>query len=282
MKNNYDNYIYEEITLEDFAKKFANLTNFDVPSVTDLEGDDVQVLTLDSNGKEVYKDILSFVVKPAVDYHFTDGTIKVTENHTFVEGALEVKAQDHQDFVRVNEPIKVVDIEVADAHTYLANGRLNHNTTSGGKALGFHSTVRVRLNSVGKIKAKQANGKEEIVGVQTEATIIKNRVGPPFKKAQFEIYFNSGIDDVNSWLNILKEYDLLKQSGAWYELVNEETGEVFKFQSKDWKNILIQNDALKTYCYNRICEAVISKYKSESIDPDNLQLDDSDLAGLDE
>lgn len=155
-------------------------------------------------------------------------------------------------------------------------------TTSGGKALGFHSTVRVRLNSVGKIKAKQANGKEEIVGVQTEATIIKNRVGPPFKKAQFEIYFNSGIDDVNSWLNILKEYDLLKQSGAWYELVNEETGEVFKFQSKDWKNILIQNDALKTYCYNRICEAVISKYKSESIDPDNLQLDDSDLAGLDE
>ncbi len=154
-------------------------------------------------------------------------------------------------------------------------------TTSGGKALGFHSTVRVRLNSIGKIKAKEGS-KEVIVGVQTEATIIKNRVGPPFKKAQFEIFFDSGIDDLNSWLNVLKDHDLVNQSGAWYTLINEETGEEVKFQSKDWKNILAKDPELKDYCYRQICDAVISKYKRDQSDPDNIQIDETDSAGLDD
>lgn len=154
-------------------------------------------------------------------------------------------------------------------------------TTSGGKALGFHSTVRVRLNSVGKIKAKEGS-KEIIVGVQTEATIIKNRVGPPFKKAQFEIFFDSGIDDLNSWLNVLKDYDLVGQSGAWYTLVNEETGEEIKFQSKEWKSLLAKDPDLKDYCYRKICDAVISKYKRDEADPDSIQIDETDNEGLDE
>ena len=98
-------------------------------------------------------------------------------------------------------------------------------TTSGGKALGFHASCRIRLKGVGKLKS--GSGKtEQIIGVQTEAQVIKNRMGPPFKKATFDIYFNSGIDDYNSWLTLMKDYGVIKQSGAYYTIVNEETGEV--------------------------------------------------------
>ena len=62
-------------------------------------------------------------------------------------------------------------------------------TTSGGKALGFHASCRIRLKGVGKLKS--GSGKtEQIIGVQTEAQVIKNRMGPPFKKAVFDIFFD--------------------------------------------------------------------------------------------
>jgi recombination protein RecA len=147
-------------------------------------------------------------------------------------------------------------------------------TTSGGKALGFHASCRVRLKGVGKLKS--GSGKtEQIIGVQTEAQVIKNRMGPPFKKATFDIYFNSGIDDYNSWLVLLKDYGAIKQAGAYYTLVNEETGEETRFMSKDWRNMLNQDEQLRQLCYKKICEIFIMKYKSQDmIDPDSVTVDD--------
>lgn len=277
MINKKDEYVYEELTLDEFSKKFANSPDFDEPSVTDLSGEGVQVCTLDENGNEIYKDILSFVVKPTVKYHYTDGVIKITEDHVFVENGLEIKAQHHKDFIRVEEPMKVVDIEVEDLHTYLANGRLNHNTTSGGKALGFHASCRIRLKGVGKLKS--GSGKtEQVIGVQTEAQVIKNRMGPPFKKATFDIYFNSGINDFGSWLTLLKDYGVLKQSGAYYTLINEDTGEEIRFMSKDWIGMLTNDEELKDYCYKRICDIFVMRYRDQDqINPDEVSVDDGEL-----
>lgn len=147
-------------------------------------------------------------------------------------------------------------------------------TTSGGKALPFHASVRVRLKGIGKIKSKIGNA-EQVIGVQTQAEVIKNRLGPPFKKAEFEIYFDTGIDDYNSWLQLLKSYEVIKQSGAWYTLIDETTGEEIRFQSKDWKNLLSNNEDLKNYCYSKICDAFIMKYKAtDMVNPDDLIIDD--------
>jgi recombination protein RecA len=147
-------------------------------------------------------------------------------------------------------------------------------TTSGGKALGFHASCRIRLKGVGKIKS--GSGKtEQIIGVQTEAQVIKNRMGPPFKKAVFDIYFSSGIDDKNSWLSLMKDYGILSNSGAYYTLVNEDTGEIIKFVSKDWSKMLEDNKELKDYCYKKICEIFVMKYKAETdVDPDLVSIDD--------
>lgn len=150
-------------------------------------------------------------------------------------------------------------------------------TTSGGKALGFHASCRIRLKGIGKLKS--GSGKtEQIIGVQTEAQIIKNRMGPPFKKATFDIYFNSGIDDFNSWLTLMKDYGLVKVSGAYYTLVNEETGEEIRFMSKEWKGMLENDPELKEYCYNKICDIYVMKYRDQDqIDPDEISVDEGEL-----
>lgn len=150
-------------------------------------------------------------------------------------------------------------------------------TTSGGKALGFHASCRVRLKGIGKLKS--GTGKtEQIIGVQTEAQVIKNRMGPPFKKATFDIYFNSGIDDINSWLTLMKDYGLVKQAGAYYTLVNEETGEEIRFMAREWREMLDKDPDLREYCYNKICDIFIMKYRTtDTIDPDEITVDDDEL-----
>jgi len=114
-------------------------------------------------------------------------------------------------------------------------------TTAGGKALPFHSSVRLRLKSMGQIKVpKTSNTQEQVVGIKTRVTIVKNRMGPPHRKIDYDIYFDSGIDNYGGWLNIMKDFNLVKQAGAWYSLVYEDGAEE-KFQAAGWMDKLADN-----------------------------------------
>ena len=128
-------------------------------------------------------------------------------------------------------------------------------TTSGGKALPFHASTRIRLKNTGQIKDKKNNN----IGMKMRAQVIKNRLGPPMRHADFELYFESGIDDDGSWLKVMKEHKLVKQGGAWYTMDNHQ-GKELKFQSKDWGEQL-KDEEFREYCYNLICDKVILKYE---------------------
>ena len=128
-------------------------------------------------------------------------------------------------------------------------------TTSGGKALPFHASTRIRLKNLGQIKDKKNNN----IGIKMRAQVIKNRLGPPMRHADFELYFESGIDDDGSWLKVMKEHNLVKQGGAWYTMKNHK-GKELKFQSKDWSEQLKDED-FREHCYNLICDKVILKYE---------------------
>lgn len=146
-------------------------------------------------------------------------------------------------------------------------------TTSGGKAIAFHSSVRLRLKSVGQIKVTK-EGREEILGIKTRAQVIKNRMGPPLRSVDYDIYFESGIDDFGSWLEMLKEYGLVTQAGAWYTYTNTDTGEVIKFQSKDFQSKIMDNPELKDKVYQDICNKYILKYKAgEDFGIDDVSID---------
>jgi len=148
-------------------------------------------------------------------------------------------------------------------------------TTSGGKALGFHSSCRLRMKKMGKLNSK-VGGVEQTVGIKTRVQVIKNRMGPPLRTIDFEIYFDRGIDRYGSWLNTMKTYKLVKQGGAWYTWVDESSGEELKFQAKTFEDLLETRPEVKEQMYKQICDAYILGYKeaSDAANIDTTEFDD--------
>jgi recombination protein RecA len=145
-------------------------------------------------------------------------------------------------------------------------------TTSGGKALGFHASCRLRLKKMGQVKDKSG----EIVGIKTKAQVIKNRMGPPLRSVDFNIYFDRGIDRYGSWLSTMKAHGLVKQGGAWYTWIDESTGEEVKFMTKDFNDLLDTRPEVREQMYKQICEAYIMGYKDavSNANIDSTELDD--------
>ena len=137
-------------------------------------------------------------------------------------------------------------------------------TTSGGKALPFHASTRIRLKNKGRI----TDTKKNVLGMTIQAQVVKNRLGPPLRHAEFPLYFESGIDDIGSWLEVMKKHKLVKSAGAWYTYTDV-AGEEYKFQSKDFLKILEEN-SLKDEVYDRICDKVILKYDIKDMDESEL------------
>ena len=144
-------------------------------------------------------------------------------------------------------------------------------TTSGGKAIPFHSSVRLRLKSVGQIKVKK-DGVDQTVGIKTRCQVIKNRMGPPLKTIDYDIYFESGIDNFGGWLNVMKQFKLVSTAGAWYTYTKAD-GKDVKFLSKDFQGKLETDPELKDEIYNAICDAYILTYKPG----DNIGIDDVEI-----
>ena len=137
-------------------------------------------------------------------------------------------------------------------------------TTSGGKALPFHASTRVRLKNKGQIKDK----KNHVIGMTILAQVVKNRLGPPLRSCEFPLYFESGIDDVGSWLKVMKDHKIVKQAGAWYTLTDH-LGQEHKFQSKEFGDKLSDPD-FKSFVYEQICDKVILKYDMKDLGIDDV------------
>ncbi|HEX6748829.1 MAG TPA: recombinase RecA [Longimicrobium sp.] len=87
----------------------------------------------------------------------------------------------------------------------------NPETTTGGRALKFYASLRIDIRRIGSIKDKEA-----LVGNKTRAKIVKNKVAPPFKQADFDIMFNVGIDHYGIIVDLAVENDVIQKSGAWF------------------------------------------------------------------
>jgi len=148
-------------------------------------------------------------------------------------------------------------------------------TTSGGKALAFHSSVRLRLKAMGQLKAT-VNGVEQTIGIKTKCQVIKNRVGPPMRSAEFDIMFDSGINNLDGWLNVMKAYKLIRQGGSWYTY-EKTSGEELKFQAKDFSEKILNDPLLKEEIYTKICDTLIMQYSSENFSVDDIELSDDPI-----
>ena len=93
-------------------------------------------------------------------------------------------------------------------------------TTSGGNALKFYSSVRLDIRRIGTVKEG-----DEVVGNETRVKVVKNKVSPPFKQAEFQIIYNKGINRLGELIDLASDADIIEKSGAWYSYNGERIGQ---------------------------------------------------------
>jgi recombination protein RecA len=96
----------------------------------------------------------------------------------------------------------------------------NPETTTGGNALKFYSSVRLDIRRIGAIKDGQ-----EILGNQTRVKVVKNKLAPPFKEAEFDIMYSEGISHTGELIDIGVEEGIIYKSGSWYSFDGERIGQ---------------------------------------------------------
>ena len=125
----------------------------------------------------------------------------------------------------------------------------NPETTSGGNALKFYSSVRMDIRRIGAIKDK-----DQIIGNSTRVKVVKNKVAPPFKLVEFDIMYGQGVSKVGEILDKAVELDIVQKSGSWFSYEGDKLG-----QGRDAvKNILQDNPELCDQLENKIKEVLVT------------------------
>jgi len=123
----------------------------------------------------------------------------------------------------ITRSMEKFDLEVEGNHNYFADGVLVHNsneTTPGGRALKFYSSVRLDVRRIDSLKDGA-----EIVGSRVRVKVVKNKVSAPFKKAEFDIQYGFGISKEGSLLDVAIEHDIVRKSGAWFIYGDDQLGQ---------------------------------------------------------
>ena len=136
-------------------------------------------------------------------------------------------------------------------------------TTTGGRALKFYASVRLDIRRIGAIKKG-----DEIVGNQTRVKVVKNKVSPPFKLAEFEILYGHGISVEGEIIDLGVQNDLIQKSGSWYSYQGERIG-----QGKDnARNFLLENESISNELRDNIRKIMLPD--SEDAEHDEESEDD--------
>ena len=125
----------------------------------------------------------------------------------------------------------------------------NPETTTGGNALKFYASVRMDIRRTGQIKVG-----DDIIGNRTKVKIVKNKIAPPFRLAEFDIMYNEGISKTGDILDLATQYGIVEKSGAFYKYGGETIG-----QGRDkTKTFLKDNPEIMSEIDNKVREAVKS------------------------
>ena len=137
-------------------------------------------------------------------------------------------------------------------------------TTTGGNALKFYSSVRLDIRRTGAIK-----NKDEVTGNETTVKVVKNKVAPPFRTAKFEIIYGEGISKLGEIIDLASDMDIIEKSGLWYSYNNQ--------------RIAQGKDNVKTYLkeHKDICDEIEAKVREKMASNKNVTPIDTSLADND-
>jgi len=125
----------------------------------------------------------------------------------------------------------------------------------GGKAMGYHCSIRIRLSNAGQVK----NSDKVVIGNSCKAVVTKNRLGPPKRMAVFEILFDSGIQDLKSWLEFMKDHGLITGTAKQWKF-KLPSGE-HELSTKEFVEKVNADAIFKDEVYTMICDNQIMKYR---------------------
>jgi recombination protein RecA len=130
----------------------------------------------------------------------------------------------------------------------------NPETTTGGNALKFYSSVRIDIRRMGTIKSGN-----EVIGSRVKVKVVKNKVAPPFKEAEFDILYNSGISKEGELVDLGSECNVVEKLGAWYSFNGERIGQ----GRENAREFLRANPAVAAQIEAQIREKLASKTPAE-------------------
>jgi recombination protein RecA len=121
----------------------------------------------------------------------------------------------------------------------------NPETTTGGKALKFYASVRLDIRRIGPVKER-----ETVIGNRVRVKVVKNKVAPPFKQAEFDVMFDEGISHAGLVVDLAAEANIIQKSGAWYSYGDQRIGQ----GRENAKLFLRDNQDLMTQVEGRVKE----------------------------
>ncbi len=184
------------------------------------------VLTMTTQGSRVFQELVAPYVHPSMDDKLLPRLRgKFNVEPEFLEPR-EVLVPAKVLDVRIKPPTRSMhrfDIEVDGTHNYFVDGVMVHNspeTTTGGKALKFYASVRLDVRRIETLKDGS-----EAVGNRTRVKVVKNKVSPPFKQAEFDIIYGLGISREGGLIDMGVEQGFVRKAGAWYTYEGDQLGQ---------------------------------------------------------
>ena len=264
MTNNDNRWVEQDLSFAELAATIG-IDDLETPELYEIEDQGYEILSVDpKTGKDVWKPIQNFIVKPGQDEHYNLDGLLGTGEHRVKFNNEWTKLSAHPAAVLVKKPMAVVDLTVKDTHTYKCGGQLNHNTTTpGGMSIPYSSSTRIRITSTGQKQIKNKEG--DIIGIQVKAKTIKNKVANPFRTCEFQIHFGVGIVEHEETFDLFREAGTVKMDngdevsvsgvGAWKDfLVNDKNGEVI--HSVKCYKAQFGTDVLEVPEYSKYVEAL--------------------------
>ncbi|MGD9512709.1 intein-containing recombinase RecA, partial [Mycolicibacterium sp.] len=196
------------------------------------------VLTFSTAASAQFQELVAPYMAPSMDYKLLPrfrglGTVTpqfVKPSQRLVPArVLDVHVKPH------TRSMNRFDIEVEGNHNYFVDGVMVHNspeTTTGGKALKFYASVRMDVRRIETLKDGT-----DAVGNRTRVKVVKNKVSPPFKQAEFDILYGKGISREGSLIDMGVEHGFIRKSGSWFTYDGEQLGQ----GKENARNFLLQN-----------------------------------------
>ncbi len=159
----------------------------------------------------------------------------------------------------------------------------NPETTPGGRALKFYASVRLDVR-----RGEQLKNGSEVVGNHTKVKVVKNKVAPPFRVAEFDIVYGEGISKEGTLLDMAVERDIIHKSGAWFSYKDQRIGqgrENTRLYLRDHPEVTDEIDAVirkELFADSPAADAPIDAAAEESVDEDDLALLEEELDGAEE